>query len=86
MSVLEPPPKSNLEAELVYFDQHREELLGRARGKFALIKDTRLVDLFDSQADAIRRGYQEFGNAPFLVKQVVDVEVPFNFTSHNIGF
>jgi len=85
MNVTELPPRSNLETELAYFDQHREELLGRARGKFALIKGTRLIDTFESQADAIRRGYQEFGNAGFLVKQIVDVEVPLNFTSHNLG-
>ena len=85
MSVAELPPRSSLESELAYFDERREELLGRARGKFALIKGTSLVDLFDSQTDAIRRGYQEFGNSPFLVKQIVDVEVPFNFTSYNLG-
>lgn len=82
MNVAESSP---LEAELAYFEQHRSELLGRAKGKFALIKDQTLVDTFDSQVDAIRAGYRSFGNEPFLVKQIVAVDVPLNFTSLNIG-
>lgn len=76
---------SPLEQELAYFEQHRSELLGRAKGKFALIKADALVDTFDSQFDAIRAGYRKFGNEPFLVKQIAAVDVPINFTSFNIG-
>ena len=76
---------STLDKELEYFDQHRTELLGRAKGKFALIKNEELVDIFDSQVDAIRTGYRKFGHVPFLVKQIVAVDVPLNFTSFNIG-
>jgi hypothetical protein len=82
MSVTE---SSLLETELAYFERHRSELLARAKGKFALVKGERLIDTFDSQVDAIRAGYRDFGNEPFLVKQVVAVEVPLNFTSFNIG-
>ena len=82
MNVAESSP---LEKELAYFEQHRSELLGRAKGKFALIKNETLVDTFDGQADAIRAGYRKFGNEPFLVKQILAVDVPLNFTSFNIG-
>ena len=76
---------SSLEKELAYFDRHRPELLERAKGKFALVKGDALIDTFDSQFDAIRAGYREFGNEPFLVKQIVAVDVPLNFTSFNVG-
>ncbi|HET8775640.1 MAG TPA: hypothetical protein VFP80_17705 [Thermoanaerobaculia bacterium] len=76
---------SSLEKELAYFDQHRPALLERAQGKFALIKGDALIDTFNSQFDAIRAGYREFGNEPFLVKQIVAVDVPLNFTSFNVG-
>jgi hypothetical protein len=76
---------SLLEKELGYFEQHRSELLGRAKGKFALIKNEELIDTFDSQVDAIRAGYRQFGNEPFLVKQIAAVDVPLNFTSFNVG-
>lgn len=80
-----PVADTTLHVELEYFEEHRAELLGRARGKYALIKGHRLVDVFDSESDAIRRGYHEFGNDAFLVKHIVEVEVPFNFTSYNVG-
>jgi hypothetical protein len=74
-----------LEEELKTFEAHRTELLGRAKGQFVLIKGNRIVDTFVSQEDALKRGYQEFGNSPFLVKQILDVELPMNFTSFLIA-
>jgi hypothetical protein len=82
MSIAE---SSLLEKELGYFEQHRSELLRRAKGKFALIKNEESIDTFDSQVDAIRVGYRQFGNEPFLVKQIAAVDVPLNFTSFNVG-
>jgi hypothetical protein len=32
--------------------------------------------------DAIAAGYQQFGNVPFLVKQIVKIETPQNFVSN----
>jgi len=76
---------TKLDRELATYRSHREELLGRANGKFVLIKGDRLVSIFDSPRDALQRGYEEFGNHPFLVKQVVEVEVPQNYTSFQLG-
>ena len=85
MNAMNTADSSPLAKELGYFEEHRSELLGRAKGKFALIRDEELVDTFDSHADAIRAGYRKFGNEPFLVKQIAAVDVPLNFTSFNIG-
>ena len=74
-----------LAAEMETFRSHRDELLGRAQGKYVLIKNARVMDVFESHADALHRGYQEFGTEPFLVKQIVDVEVPQNFASFQVG-
>ncbi len=70
-----------LEQEIQTFEANKEELLGKAKGKFALVKDDDIVDVFDTQMDAIRRGYEQFGNEPFLVKEVREIEIPQNFTS-----
>ena len=74
-----------LKDELDTYQQHREELIGKAKGKFVLIKDSKIIDVFDSQMDGIKQGYEKFGNVPFLVKQIVEIEVPQNFTSNLIG-
>jgi hypothetical protein len=76
---------TGLEEELTTYESHRAELLGAARSKYVLIKGTRIVDTFESVQDALKRGYDEFGNEPFLVKQVLDVDLPANFTSFQLG-
>ncbi len=74
-----------LEKELQTYETHKDELIGKAKGKFALIKDDQVIDVFDTKIDAIRQGYERFGNVPFLVKQIVEFDVPQNFTSNLIG-
>lgn len=76
---------TGLEQELETFERKRPELLGGSRGKFALVKGDQVVDVFEGLQDALKRGYELYGNAPFLVKQVLEFDLPANFTSFNIG-
>jgi len=74
-----------LQEELETYEAHKVELLSKAKGKFALIKGKEVVDVFDTSQDAIRQGYERFGNVPFLVKEILEIEVPQNFTSNLLG-
>jgi hypothetical protein len=74
-----------LSSELDFFEHHRMEWLDRAAGKYALVKGSELIGLFETETEAIRAGYQRFGNEAFLVKHVVEADVPLNFTSFNLG-
>ncbi|MBM3216725.1 hypothetical protein FJZ36_17655 [Candidatus Poribacteria bacterium] len=74
-----------LSAEVATFESLRKELIGCAVGKYALVHGDELCGVFESNKDAIRQGYERFGNAPFLVKQVVEVEIPQHFTSNLMG-
>ena len=74
-----------LEKELQTYNANREKLIGASNGKFVLIKGSEIAGVFDAHIDAIRQGYERFGNVPFLVKQVLEVEVPQNFTSNLIA-
>ena len=76
---------SSLATELATFAQHRDELLGRAKDKFVLIKGDDVVDVFEDRTDALVRGYREFGNHPFLVKKITEFETPLYFPSLRIG-
>ncbi|MBI2368245.1 MAG: hypothetical protein HYV01_24995 [Deltaproteobacteria bacterium] len=71
-----------LDAEIKTYEQQRDNLLGTSEGKFVLIRGSQVVGVFDSKMDAIAAGYQQFGNVPFLVKQVVKIETPQNFVSN----
>ncbi len=73
-----------LEKEQKTYASNKNELIGKSKGKFVLIKDDQIIDVFDSKIDAIRQGYERFGNVPFLVKQIVELEIPQNFTSNII--
>jgi hypothetical protein len=74
-----------LQTEIEAFERLRLGLLDRAAGKYALVKGSDLVDIFGNEAEAIREGYRRFGNEAFLVKHIVEADVPLNFTSFNLG-
>lgn len=74
-----------LDNELRTYKKHREELLGTAEGKYVLIHNDQVVGVFESKMDAISQGYRQFGNVPFLVKQVLKIEVPQDFVSNLLG-
>lgn len=76
---------SALQKETETFDAKKKELLARGEGKFVLIKGDRVVGLFDSQGDTLQEGYRLFGRQPFLVKQVLALDVPLPFASPLIG-
>jgi len=73
------------ERDLDYFERHRVALLQSACGKFVLIKGERVIGIFDTEIEAVRAGYDHFGNEAFLVKHVVEADVPLNFTAFNLG-
>lgn len=75
---------SVLDEEIRTYEAHREELLGRAKGKYVLIKGDRIIDVFADIRDALKRGYEEFGNQPFLAREIREFEIPLNFTSLHI--
>ena len=71
-----------LQTELKTYERHRDELLGKSEGKYVLVHGTEIKGVFDSKQDAIKQGYERFGNVPFLVKQILKVEIPHNFVSN----
>ena len=74
-----------LDRELATYESHKAELLGAARGKYALVKDDKVIGVFDTPSDAVHQGYGNFGLEPFLVKEIVEVDAPQNFTSNLIA-
>ena len=74
-----------LSVELETYEAERSSLLGSHEGKFVLIHREKVLGTFDSQMDAISWGYRELGNVPFLVKQVLKVDVPLSFVSNVLG-
>ena len=60
-------------------------MLSRAPGRYALIKGAELIETFASETEAAGAGFRRFGNQPFLVKHIVEADVPLPFATFNIG-
>jgi hypothetical protein len=70
-----------LDTELETYEKNRERLLGEHAGNYVLIHGTEIVGAYESERDAIYQGYEKFGNVPFLVKRVVEIETPVYLVS-----
>ena len=64
-----------LSTEIATWAARRAELLARARGKHVLIEGDRVVGVLDTRAQAVDRGQELLGRVPFLVKQILDVDI-----------
>ena len=74
-----------LQRELETFENNIDELLKTDEGKYALVHENEVIETYSDQHDAIAAGYEKFGNVPFLVKLIEEVEVPANFVNSNLG-
>ena len=74
-----------LQQELEFFERQRLELLARAPGKYALVKGSELIGIFETELEAARAGYRQIGNEPFLIKHIVEADLPLIFTSFHLG-
>ncbi len=74
-----------LEQELKTFEENRDRLLAQSEGKFALIYDGKVLGVYDSKGDALAEGFRQVGNVPFLVRQIVKLDLPQNFVSNLIA-
>lgn len=68
-------PQAPLAREYQAYQAHLPKLLHQ-EGKFVLIHDTDVVEVYDTYKDALAAGYDKFGLKPFLVKLISPVETP----------
>ena len=61
-----------LERERKYFERKRAELAERHLGKFVLIRESKLLGVFNTVEEAMAEGARRFGLEPFLVRQIVE--------------
>ncbi len=76
--------KQLLQEEIETYEKEKKRLVEQSNGKYVLIKGSQIVAVLESQKDALQLGITKFGNSPFLVKKIEDVEQPQNYTSNLI--
>lgn len=70
-----------LEEESKTYENHKKKLLKENASKYVLIKGNDIIKIFISEAEAIHYGINKFGNQPFLVKKIEEVEQIQKYTS-----
>jgi len=70
---------ANLDTELNTYREKLPTLLGQI-GKYAVLKGTSVVGVYDSYEDALKFGYEKFQLQPFLVKRIAPAEQISYFT------
>ncbi len=64
--------RAPLQTEIEVFESLLPQLLESDLGRWALIHDTEFRGAFDTQNDAIKVGYQTYGNVLFLTRQILE--------------
>ena len=73
-----------LEREMSKYKKIKDSLIAQGNaGKFVVIKDDEVFDIFLTYEDALRQGIKKFGNVPFLVKEISHFE-KVNFFFHGV--
>ena len=71
--------------EEAVYETKKSELLSLCEGKFALFKGEEFVGTFDTTNAAYAEGVRRFGNVPFLIKRVREIDAIAHFPSLTLG-
>jgi len=63
---------STTNPDFAYFESKLPELLKEHRGSFVLIKDKAIQGYYTTVEQALKEGYEKFGNSDFLIQEVTD--------------
>lgn len=61
---------AKLETEIAAYAAMRSDLETRALGKWALVRNRKLIGTYDSFDAAAQQAVQKFGRGPYLIRQI----------------
>ncbi|MFC1947314.1 DUF5678 domain-containing protein [Chloroflexota bacterium] len=74
---------ADLEREFKYYIDNQDELIKKYRGKFIVIKDQKVIGVFDSDLEAVEKTSQEHELGTFLVQECNPGSSNYTFTFHS---
>ncbi|HOC69729.1 MAG: hypothetical protein BWX80_01991 [Candidatus Hydrogenedentes bacterium ADurb.Bin101] len=74
------------EEERVYYDANKERLFNESWGKVVLIKGDKEYGLYDTPESAYNAGIQLFGNVPFFIQELMELDMAANYPAHLVNF
>ena len=57
-------------------------MMDQHAGKYALIHDCRVIDVYETAGEAVAEGTRRFGDSPFSVQRVINRPIDLGFLSH----
>ena len=63
-------PVNGLEAEIEAYESMQQALEAKHTGKWVLLKDRRLIDLYESFEAAAQDAVRLYGRGPYLIRQI----------------
>ena len=76
--------QSEIDRNLDFFLRELPNLLPHHRGKFALLRNQKVVGFYDTVADAVSAAGALYPDGRFSVQQVTDVATNLGFYSHAV--
>ena len=76
--------QQEIETNLQFFLSELPRLLATHRGKFALLRHSKIEGFYDTVADAVRTGNRLFDDMMFSVQRVTDTGTDLGFYSHAV--
>jgi len=72
--------RDELDEALVVYEAQKAEWLRDGRGgEYVLIYCTEVAGLFPTRKECLAAGYKQFGNVPFLVREIREKHPPLNW-------
>ena len=68
-----------LDREFQTFQENKPNLVKNHKGKFVLIKDDKIIGIFENELDAVKQGNEQFKDSHFLVNEITDEEFKIRF-------
>lgn len=72
-----------LAKELKYFIDNQEELVEKYKGKFLVIKDEKVIGVYDSEIEAYTEAQKENKLGTFLIQQCLPGPESYSQTFHS---
>ncbi|MBI5397600.1 MAG: hypothetical protein HZA91_20070 [Verrucomicrobia bacterium] len=77
--------ESLFKEEMAAFGRKKEELMRNCAGKFAVFKGAEYLGVFETMQSAYNTAIARWGNVPFLIKRVEEVDAAEQFPSLHFG-
>lgn len=73
----------NLKRELDYFKVNQNELVNKYKNKFLVIKNRKIIGVFDTEIEAYTKTQKQFKLGTFLIQQCLPGEEGYTQTFHS---